>query len=166
MKKIFLKIMIIFTICFMINFITDNIFASKIIKDDLNNSLKKLNEFDKDINCISLTEDTINLKYYNNNYIIKYDLNGNPKFEFTIDVKKGMSYNEFFGELENLVEIPGIGYTSIASYYGVEVEDSLSYYFYNYLIESLKQASEEKNYYVIIDDVNVSDDVKIDKKES
>ncbi len=113
-------------------------------------------EANKDNYNISVSNNVINITIDNENYVLNYDLTDKPTFSFELPIEKGMSYEEFKKQTDNLI-LPMLGYIAVANIQGVEFEDASIYFLLSYLESSFNGSLDSNNSYIIIDDLNTED---------
>lgn len=112
---------------------------------------------------ISLSDNIITINLEDKNYNLNYDLTDKPTFTLTVPIEVGMSYEKFKEETGNLT-LPMLGYIAVANIQGVEIEDASSYFLFSYLSGS-SNLSSNQNLYMVVDDLNVSEGVTIQKSD-
>lgn len=164
MKKVINIIILMF---FIIVFICNNVYAEYITVTDENliASLQKFGESEANEESnykISVSNNVITISVDNENYVLNYDLINKPTFSVEMTIEKGMSYDEFEKISDNLV-LPMIGYVAVADIQEINMEDALIYFAFTFLGSALSGSGTSENSYVIVDDVNVSEGVTIEK---
>lgn len=140
--------------------------AVPVTDENLNEALQKFvsSEENEGNYSISASNNIINITDDEQTHTLNYDLTDNPTFLFETVIEKGISYEEFEKETDNLI-FPMIGYVAVANIQGVEVEDATTYFALSYLESALKQDTSNENKYTIVDDLNVSDGVTTEKTD-
>lgn len=166
MKKIINIIVLNFLV---VLFICNSAFATSISVTD-ENLIASFQEFVKseaneENYKINISDNIITISVGDENYALKYDLTNKPTFSFEVPIEKGMSYDEFKKQTDNLI-LPMLGYIAVANIQGVKMEDASAYFFLTYLSSALNGSSSSENLYMIVDDLNVSENVTIDKKNA
>ena len=84
--------------------------------ENLTNTFEKFesSEANKDNYNISVSNNVINITIDNENYVLNYDLTDKPTFSFEVPIEKGMSYEEFKKQTDNLI-FPMFGYIAVAN---------------------------------------------------
>ena len=163
-KKILISILILVLI--LIQFSTICLAASTPVTDEnLKEALQKFtsSEANEDNYNITVSNNDIILSANNETYTLKYDLSGKPTFSFEIPIEKGMSYDEFKKQTDNMM-LPMVGYIAVANIQGVSFEDASAYFLFSYLGSALNGSFsfDSSSSYMIIDDTNTSDGVTIE----
>lgn len=91
------------------------------------------------------------ITYEEEDYILTYDLKEEPTITYEIEIKEGISYDEYSAKTDAL-SLPMIGYFAIADTYGVDANDSSTYFYATYLEGMLDSIDWEKETYIITDD--------------
>ena len=99
----------------------------------------------------TLKDGKMEITYEDTAYTLVYDLKNNPTFTYEIEVKKGISYDDYLVKTEGL-SLPMLGYVASLSTYGVEVEDSALYFAMTYFSGMMNYYDADKETYVVIDD--------------
>ena len=101
------------------------------------------------------------ITYDDEDYLLSYNLKGNPVITYEVKIDKGISYDDYSAKVE-AATFPMIGYFAIANTYGVEFEDSNAYFYMTYLAGMFNSIDEDKDTYIITDDAEGFDsDAKI-----
>lgn len=87
-------------------------------------------------------------------YKFNYNLAENPTFTCTSNITKGMSYNEYKKETEQLSSIPMMAYIAVANIQGVAIKDSAVYFSMMMLSSELSGTSSDTDNYIIVEDVS------------
>ncbi len=165
----FSKIVVVILIIFLLNILLCSCYATSVTvtKENLNTSLQKFVSSDtNDKNYkITVSDKVITITADGKNYTLNYDLANKPTFSLEIPIQKGMSYGNFKEHTDNII-LPMIGYIAVANIQGVEFEDASAYFLMSYLGNAFNGSWSSENSYVIVDDINLSDGVTIDKTQS
>ena len=168
MKKI-RKITLFILIILLMNSLLSSCYATSVTvtKEKLNASMQKFaaSSINENNYKITVSDSTIKISGSSKSYSLNYSLAGKPKFTFEVPIEQGMSYAEFKDQTDYLM-LPLIGYIAVADIQGVQLNDITSYLMKSYLRSSLLALFSGSNSYVIIDDINVSDGVTIEKDRS
>ena len=113
---------------------------------------------------ISVSNNAIDITVDNERYTLNYDLTDEPTFSLEVPIQKGMSYDDFKKKTDNLI-LSSLGYVAVANIQGVEMEDASTYFLLSYLSNALNGSFSSENSYVIVDDLNLSDGVTIEKTD-
>ena len=163
MKKVFiinLLIFIILTMCLNISYA-----SVPVTEENLEKSLQSFME-KKLLDYTSVSLDKTNKQFIISSetdiFKLNYDLSNQPKFTFEIPIEKGISYDEFKTQTDNLYAIPMLGYIAVANMQGISFEDASAYFLFSYL-DSISDSFSTDNGIWIYDDTKLSDGVTIDK---
>lgn len=162
-KIVLLVIFILILNSFFISCYATNV---AVTKENLNTSLQKFVSSSANENNyeITVSDKTIAITVDEKSYMLNYDLTEKPKFTLEIPIQQGMSYDDFKSDTDNLI-IPMIGYVAVSNIQSVEFEDASAYFLMTYLSNAFNGSWTGDNEYVIVDDINVSDGVIVDKSE-
>ena len=153
MKKI-RKITLFILIILLMNSLLSSCYATSVTvtKEKLNASMQKFaaSSINENNYKITVSDSTIKISGSSKSYSLNYSLAGKPKFKDQTDY----------------LMLPLIGYIAVADIQGVQLNDITSYLMKSYLRSSLLALFSGSNSYVIIDDINVSDGVTIEKDRS
>ncbi len=166
MEKI-LKNIIVFTIfliimfnivgvCSATNIITNENLISAFQKFETSEQNEKKYKIGLDSNVITI--ETTTGEKYNMNYMLSEKIT----FKLEMQVKDGMSYNDFKRQTNNLI-LPMIGYLAVANIQGVEYKDAHKY-ISSYLGEDFNGTFSKNNAYIVVDDSNEQNNI-IDNTE-
>ena len=160
MKKFIIINLILFTI--VLNLFNTTYASVTITEENLESSLGEIKEIFKnevtgeesaDI-TVDKTNNKIKIPIEGHTYSVSYTVSEQPTFSIEIPIQKGISYEDFKTETENLL-LPMIGYAAIANLNGIKAEDSLGYFSTSYLKSALSSGlSSSSNSYVIVEDSN------------
>lgn len=139
--------------------------AVPVTDENLNEALQKFVKANDDNYSISASNNIINITEDDETYTVSYDLTNQPTFVFETVIKKGMSYSEFQKQENNFFDLPMLGYVAVANIQGVEKENISIYLARSYLESSLNKDTSGENKYTIVDDLNVSEGVTIEKTD-
>lgn len=141
--------------------------AASVTKEKLSASLQEFVSSDANENNykITVSDDAIIIKVNEKDYTLNYNLTEKTKFTVEIPIEKGMSYEDFKAQTENL-NLPMIGYIAVANIQDIEFKDASVYFLMSYLGDVFNGSLSSENSYVIMDDTNMSADVTIDKSKS
>lgn len=117
---------------------------------------------------VTMANNTISISGEGETYNLSYDISGEkPIFTYEVPIQKGMSYEEYQKRCEDTLTAPMLGYFAIAKIQGVEEKDIAAYFAFSYLSGALGNGfTTDGNTYVIVDDMNLSDGVTINKDQS
>ena len=111
-----------------------------------------------------ITDDEIKMKNEEKSFTIKYDLTNEPQFTSSVEVKNGMTYDEYSDEVIGLI-MPVFGYIAVAGANGVEPKDSSVYIFTSiFYNEFLSEIFEQEGYTVVDDEDEILQSEKTIKK--
>lgn len=166
LKKCFNKCLYLF---FVLAFLCTNICYATVVTvtdENLKVALQKFvsSEANEENYNITVSNNVINVIADNESYNLNYDLTDKPTFSLEVPIQKGMSYEDFKKKTDNLI-LPMIGYIAVANIQGVEVEDARAYFLLSYLESALNGSFSTENSYIIVDDLNLSEGVTIEKTE-
>lgn len=123
--------------------------------ENLKDALQKFSssEANEENYNITVSNNSIIMSANNETYTLKYDLSNKPTFIFEIPIEKGMSYDDFKKQTDNLM-LPMVGYIAVANIQGVAVEDASAYFLFSYLGSAFNGSFSfnSSNSYMIIDD--------------
>lgn len=123
--------------------------------ENLKDALQKFSssEANEENYNITVSNNSIIMSANNETYTLKYDLSNKPTFTFEIPIEKGMSYDDFKKQTDNLM-LPMVGYIAVANIQGVAVEDASAYFLFSYLGSAFNGSFsfDSSNSYMIIDD--------------
>lgn len=160
LKKFFMTIL--FAIFILASLYTNICYAApvKVTKENLSEAFEKFvsSESNEENYEISVSDKVINIKADKEKYTLNYDLKDNPKFSAELLIKEGMSYDEFEKEAAKII-LPMLGYISVANVQGVKIEDSSMYFMFSYLEKALNESDLEEDIYIIIDDLDDTQDI-------
>lgn len=114
---------------------------------------------------ISVSNNIITITSNDGNYTLNYDLTDKPTFTLAIPIEKGMSYDDFKKQTDNLI-LPMLGYIAVANIQGVQIEDASAYFLFSYLESALNNSCLSENSYMIVDDLNLSEGASIEKNDN
>ena len=165
MKKVINIIVLMFLV---ILFICNSVYAATIPVTD-ENLIESFQKFVKsganeENYKISVSNNLITVSVDNENYIMKYDLTDKPTFSLEVPIEKGMSYDDFEKQTGNLI-LPMLGYIAVADIQGIKMEDASAYFLFSYLGSALNGSVSSENSYIIVDDLNGSEGVKIENTD-
>ena len=164
------KLKRIFVISMIFILILGNLYLSsyaasiEITKDGLKNSLNNYADSDVNVNGYKfiIDDSIITITENLNEYKLKYDLTNKPTFSYEVEVKQGMSYDEFENK-SNELTLPFICYSAIANINGIDFKDSELYYALNLLSVGLSELSNNNSNYIIVkDNKNNSDNINVE----
>lgn len=153
-KKIILFIMCLIIISL---FISTNVNAVTVTKDNLTTSLK---EYEQDSELRFLIDDTtitISNTEGSTSKLIKYNLTDKPTFTIESNIQNGLSYSDFIFEMQN-ISFLSLVYSAIANIQGVDYTDA-GYYI---LIDQYMQKEMDKNGFVKDNSYTIVDDSSTD----
>lgn len=164
MKKLYLYLFFILVIlCSNICYATPVTVTDENLKESLQKYVSS--EANDENYNITVSNNVITITVDNESFTLNYDLTDKPTFSFEIPIEKGMSYDEFNEQTENLM-LPWVGYVAVANIQGVAFEDGMAYILMSYLGNAFNGSWSNENSYVIFDDTNMSEGVTIDRDES
>jgi len=99
---------------------------------------------------VSLKDDKIIVTYDDKKYNLAYNIDENPIFTYEVKIEKGISYDDYYTKTENL-SLPMLGYISSAYTYGVDIEDSSTYFALSY-VDGMMDNYDGEGKYIIVDD--------------
>ena len=113
-----------------------------------------------DITEVKVEDNIINITTANTEYQMKYDLTNNPTFTTEMNIKDGMSYDEY--QIEEL-KLKGniLGYSAIANLNNVEAKSAFLYFSLTYADKVLSNDGGQSNGYIIVDDRDSDVDANI-----
>lgn len=125
----------------------------------LNNFIKsKVNE---DTYEAKLEDGKMVVTYWDEDYTLTYNLKNDPTITYEVEIEKGISYDDYSTK-NNTLSLPMLGYFAIADAYGVAADDSYAYFAETYLDGMFNVIDEDKESYIITDDVDeYSDNEKV-----
>ena len=163
LKKYFINFL--FFIFIFVSLCTTICYASvvPITDENLSEAIKKFisTQENKDNYNISVSNNIINITKDNESYTLDYDLTDKPTFSMEISIEKGMSYDDFKEQTSNL-NLPLLGYIAVANIQGVEIKDATEYLLFSYFKNGVNGSLSSDDSYLIVDDLNRSEDVKIE----
>lgn len=164
MKKVLIISFLIFTILF--SFFNTSYAAVAVTKENLSKAFESLvsSKANEDNCSFSVIDNVINITEDSETYALNYDLTDKPTFSFEIDIKKGISYEDFQNKYDN-ISLPMYGYIAVANIQGVKLEDAATYFLFSYLGSALGSAS-TNNGYIIYDDTSASEGVTLERDEN
>lgn len=167
LKRIFLSFLFIIFIFVSLCINISCAISVPVTDENLNEALQKFvsSEANEENYNISISNNFINVIVDNENYTLSYDLTDKPTFSMELPIQKGISYEEFEKKTENLI-LPMLGYVAVANIQGVEIEDASVYFLFSYLGSALKGSFSSENSYIIVDDLNFSEGVTIEKTDN
>lgn len=168
MKKLKKKIIFILIALMIITpFANSYANSSEITKENLAEAFDKFVASDSNENNykINLLDDEIEVTSEKRKNILKYDLTDKPTFYNEALIEDGMTYEQF-GEATSGLSLPMLGYFAVANIKGVEFEDSMAYYTMSYLMSGLSSSGSSNSSYIVIDDLNMSEGVTMEKDTS
>lgn len=155
LKKYFIKCLYLFWV---LVFLCTNICYATVVAvtdENLKESLQKfvLSEANEENYNITVSNNVITVIADNESYTLNYDLSNKPTFTFEIPIEKGMNYDDFKKQTDNLM-LPMVGYIAVANIQGVAIEDASAYFLFSYLGNALNGSFsfDSSNSYMIIDD--------------
>lgn len=157
---IFMSLIILFTTLTTVSYAE----AVPVTEENLNAALQSFIASGDGEFQISVENEIITIKEESGEYILNYDLTGKPTFWYETTIEEGMDYADFEKETGNL-GLPMLGYIAVANIQGIEVNDSMSYLIFSALGGVLDGSFSTDDSYVIVDDLNVSDGVTIEKTD-
>lgn len=165
MKKVINIIVLMFLV---VLFICNSVYAATIPVTDENliASFQKFvkSEANEENYKISVSNNVITVSVDNENYALNYDLTNKPTFSLEVPIEKGMSYDDFKKQTDNLI-LPMLGYIAVADIQGIKMEDASTYFLFSYLGSAFNGSFSSENSYIIVDDLNASEGVTIEKTE-
>ena len=144
-----------------------NATSVKVTKENLREAFQRFVSSDENEEkySISVLDEIIKITSNNENYTIKYDLSDKPTFSIEILIEKGMSYEEFKKQTED-INAPILGcYGAVANIQEVEFEDAIAYFALSYLSGVLNGSFSSQDSYIIVDDLNLEEGVEIQKND-
>lgn len=139
-----------------------------VTKENLKAAFKELEQYNKDNKNnteINVTDDTITLIKDGEKYEINYDLADKPTFTREVQIKQGMSYEEYKSEDVNGTNTL-LGLFAVAKIQGVEFETT-ALYVMTYLASALEiNTLDTSNSYKIIDDTTGENTIKKDESDN
>lgn len=96
--------------------------------------------------------------YDEEDYVLTYNLKGNPVITYEVEIEKGISYDEYSIKTDAL-SLPMLGYFATLDVYGVDVLDSTTYFYQTYFNGMMDSIDYEKETYIVVDD---ADEVETD----
>lgn len=169
LKKILSMVLVLSIIC--INLCATVSFAASVpvTEENLQTALQNFVSLgDSTDNKVSVKNHKILAHINGEDYSITYDLNGNPVFIYTVDVKQGMSYQDFQEKISGLSSVM-LGYIAVANIQGVSVEDAAMYYTMQLMTAAFSGTSSmdlSDTYVIVGDEVTVEGDNSKVIKES
>lgn len=164
LKKKVLSILVVFTILIFV--ICSSCYAAivEVTRENLTETFKSMISSEilqESISNIEVDEDTISCTSELGQYEMKYDLTDEPTFEIEMNIKDGMTYDEYEKEQAKM-QGPMIGYIAVANLNNVQQEQALFYIVMTYI--SLFPQNGE---YIIYDDreSDFTGDVSSDGKQ-
>lgn len=134
----------------------------EVTEEKLKKSLKEFEKFSEDENYkFDVSNNKIKVTTDEGSCYIDYDLEKEPTFLTKISVRKGMSYQEFKKETENVLN-PFLGYIAVANIQGTTIEDAAAY-MTTKIFNHAFSGTTSSNSYVIVDDTALSEGVTINK---
>ena len=167
LKKKLKKFSLVFTIILLLIAINTSYAAVPVTEDNLKSSLQKFSESEANEDNYNITVENgqINISVENQTYNIKYDLTAKPVFTMEIPIQLGMTYEDFTTKTDGLL-LTMLGYVAVANVQGVEIEDASAYFLFSYLSGALANGGlSTENSYVIVDDLNMSEGVTIERTD-
>ena len=154
--KVIFVVFLIFVI--ILNLFSTMVYAEwvPVTTENLNESFQKFitsEENDKHYQ-ITVEDNQIKIKSDDGDFLLNYDLTDKPTFTYEVEVKQGMSYDEFNTKTNELI-VPMLGYVATADIQGIEFEDSVAYFTLVYMGAALSNLS-SSNKYLIVDDLSSS----------
>lgn len=150
-KKIIISIVLIMLmlICLVFNSCNASVAVTKTnLKEALDSYVEENTSSDKP--SITMTDDAINIVYYENNYRIDYDIGTDLTFTITSHFTKGMSYEEFEAVNKGMTLLM-VPYSAVMKIEGVEFKDSSMYMLASIL--NTATAGDEKEFATFEDSV-------------
>ena len=139
--------------------------STPVTEENLRESLQKFvsSDANEENYNITVSDDSIILSVDNETYTLKYDLSDKTTFSYEIPIEKGMAYEEFEKQTDNLI-LPMIGYIAVANIQGVELKDATAYFTFSYLGDAIDGSIsfDSDNSPIIIDDTMIKDGVTVE----
>lgn len=164
MKKVLMISFLISTI--LISFLNTSYATVTVTKENLSQAFQSFvsSKANEDNFVFSVEDNVINITEDNETYSLNYDLTGKPTFSAEVDIRKGMSYEDFQNK-QDTISLPMYGYIATANIQGVKLEDAAAYFLFSYLGSALGSAS-TNNGYIIYDDTSASEGVTLERDEN
>lgn len=164
-KKILINILL-GVLIFVSVFANISLAAVAVTDENLSEALQKFvtSEANEKNYKVSVENNVIDIEVDGEIYKLNYDLTDKPTFWIEAEIQEGMSYQDFKNKTDNFI-LTILGYIAVANIQGVEIEDASAYILASYLIEALNGISQSKDSYVIIDDINMSEGVELEKTD-
>ena len=143
------KILFVLMVGLLLTGCTKNTITEGDFEKGLNNFIES--EVNTDEYEVKLNDGKMIVTYWDEEYTLEYDLRENPTITYEFEVKKGISYDDYFAKNQTL-SLPMLGYFAIANTYGVEAVDSYTYFAESYLYGMFDAVDEEKESYIIVDE--------------
>lgn len=124
-------------------------------ENGLNNFIKS--ETNAETYTANIKDDKINVTYWDENYTLTYNLKEEPTITYEVEIKKGISYEEYTTKTSAL-SLPMLGYFAIADNKGIEPADYYTYFSNTYLDGMFDAVDLEKESYIITDDAEGYDE--------
>lgn len=158
------RLVVVIAIAIVLCLITGFCYAKpvEVTEEKLKKSLKEFEKFSEDENYkFDVSNNKIKVTTDEGSCYIDYDLEKEPTFLTKISVRKGMSYQEFKKETENVLN-PFLGYIAVANIQGTTIEDAAAY-MTTKIFNHAFSGTTSSNSYVIVDDTALSEGVTINK---
>ena len=170
MKKKGIKVLILIVTLFVIILLSTSFAAVAVTEENLKAALLSFqsSEANEEGYAITMANNIMSITLEGENYNLSYDISGEkPTFTYEVPIQKGMSYEEYNKKCGDTLMLPMICYIGVANIQGVGLEDATTYFAFSYLSGALGGGfTTDENTYVIMDDMNLSDGVTINKDES
>lgn len=162
-KNSTLKIILISFLLILLLFTTSNAATVEITKENLAEAFQKFVDSSTNNNNYKMEvgEEIINISSDDGAYEMKYDLTSGPSFSIEMDIKQGMTYDEFEEEQAKMA-VPMLGYIAVANINGVDFEDSSVYFLMSFLENVMSNSALESSEYIIYDDREVSSGTEVE----
>lgn len=159
-KRVVVAIAIAMVLCLITGFCYAK--PVEVTEEKLKKSLKEFEKFSEDEDYkFDVSNNKIKVTTDEESCYIDYDLEKEPTFLTKISVRKGMSYQEFKKENENVLK-PFFGYIAVANIQGTTIEDTTAYIAMQ-ILNSAFSGTTSSNSYVIVDDTALSEGITINK---
>lgn len=89
-------------------------------EEGLNNFIKS--DSNAETYAAKMEDDKINVTYWDEEYILTYNLKEEPTITYEVEIKKGISYEEYTTKIDAL-SLPMLGYFAIADIKGIDPVD-------------------------------------------
>ena len=167
MIKKFIKVFSLIVMLLVVGLSSTCFAAVTVTEENLKTALQEFqaSEANEDGYTITMANNIISVTLEGETYNLSYDISGEkPTFTYEVPIQKGMSYDEFEKKCGDALMLPMIGYIAVANIQGVELEDATTYFTFAYLSAAMGSGSISlENSYIIVDDLNVSEGVTIQK---